>query len=41
MVEEEQKYKFDGKGKFVSLHAVKAYRGSSWLAPLILYLGTK
>jgi hypothetical protein len=29
------------KGEVVPLHAVKAYRGSRGIAPLILRLGTK
>jgi len=32
---------FEGKGKVVSVHAIKAYRGSRGVLPLILNLGTK
>jgi hypothetical protein len=30
-----------GKGKLISMHAIKAYRGRRGAVPLILNLGTK
>jgi hypothetical protein len=30
-----------GKGKVIPVHAMKAYRGSRRITPLILHLGTK